>query len=219
MIPTPDLSHLTPKDYETVYEPAEDTFLLLDALEADADDLKDLNPKICLEVGSGSGCVTAFLGQILGPAVLYLCTDINAHACRCTRATCTHNKVAIDSINSTYALALETRLNHSVDVILFNPPYVPTTQEEAVLAQDSRSIGGAWAGGAGGMEITNNFLYCVKDLMSPSARFYLVALRDNGIPDMRQRMLMEHGLRSDIVLQRRAGREHLFILRFVHDEQ
>ena len=69
MIPTPDTSHLTRSDFEHVYEPAgmseseqiaqrifettiaEDTFLLLDALEQDAQALRDLKPRICLEIG------------------------------------------------------------------------------------------------------------------------------------------------------------------------
>jgi hypothetical protein len=65
---------------------------------------------------SGSGCVSAFIGSILGSSAacasprsgrkyepvrilvdmfesVYLCTDINAHASRCTLATGRQNKV------------------------------------------------------------------------------------------------------------------------------
>jgi len=34
-IPTPDFGHLTQKDFLNIYEPSEDTFLLLDALSQD----------------------------------------------------------------------------------------------------------------------------------------------------------------------------------------
>ncbi|KXN83627.1 eRF1 methyltransferase catalytic subunit mtq2 [Leucoagaricus sp. SymC.cos] len=214
MIPTPDLSHLTSKDYALIYEPAEDTFLLLDALESDAQDLKNSKPLICLEVGSGSGCVSSFIAQILGPSVLYLCTDINPYACRYSERTGSQNKVSLECINVSFASPLMARLRRQVGVILFNPPYVPTEYEEAQAAQQDKTIAGAWAGGYDGMQVTNTFLEMVEGLLSELGHFYLVALKQNNIPEIRQRMLREHGLESEIVLQRRAGREHLFILRF-----
>ncbi|TFK76781.1 S-adenosyl-L-methionine-dependent methyltransferase [Pluteus cervinus] len=214
MIPTPDLSHLTSKDYDLVYEPAEDTFLLLDAFETQAGVLRELQPKICLEIGSGSGCVSAFLASILGPSSLYFCTDINPYACTCTRNTGTQNKVVLDCINASFAKPLMLRLRHSVDVIVFNPPYVPTLEDEAEDAQNDHDIRGSWAGGQDGMSVTNLFLQDVETLLSSKGFFFLVALKDNDIPSIQNRMLQDHGLQSKIILQRRAGREHLFILQF-----
>ncbi|KAG5654028.1 hypothetical protein H0H81_008043 [Sphagnurus paluster] len=231
MIPTPDLRHLTAQDYDRVYEPAEDTFLLLDALEADQHDLKRLRPLISLEIGSGSGCVSAFIAKILGPSVrtsrpthfspsltsstVYLCTDINPHACRCTHSTGHHNAAPLDPINTSLAGPLARRLHRAVDVVLFNPPYVPTVPDEADDAQQARGIAGAWAGGVDGMGVTDQFLERVGELMSDRGRFYLVAVPENDVPGIRERMLRVHGLQSEIVLSRRAGREHLFVLRFV----
>jgi release factor glutamine methyltransferase len=47
----PDLDHLTMDDFRHIYEPSDDTFLLMDALEADARDLKARKPRIVVEIG------------------------------------------------------------------------------------------------------------------------------------------------------------------------
>ncbi|KAJ7102308.1 S-adenosyl-L-methionine-dependent methyltransferase [Mycena belliarum] len=216
MIPTPDLSHLRAEDYEHVYEPAEDTFILLDALEQDAEELTSMRALVSLEIGSGSGCVSSFLSSIIGPsAVLYLCTDINPRACDCSTATGRQNKVPLELVNTSLADNLLARLHKSVDIVLFNPPYVPTVHHEASVAQVNRDIGGSWAGGHDGMQITDRFFPQVDSLLAPHGRFYLVAVAQNNIPHIQQRMQQDYGMGSKVVLQRRAGREHLSVIRFM----
>jgi release factor glutamine methyltransferase len=41
-----------------------------------------------------------------------------------------------------------------VDILVFNPPYVPTEEEEGDAAQFEGGISAAWAGGAVGMTTT-----------------------------------------------------------------
>ena len=51
-----------------------------------------------------------------------------------------------------------TRLNQKIDILVFNPPYVPTHSDEAIDAQSTANISGAWAGGKSGMQVTDIIL-------------------------------------------------------------
>ena len=53
-----------------------------------------------------------------------------------------------------------------MDLLLFNPPYVPTESYEVDDAQAGRNIAGSWAGGADGMEVTNQVLEIVEVRLS-----------------------------------------------------
>lgn len=104
--------------------------------------------------------------------------------------------------------------------MIFNPPYVETETDEKDGAQEGRQIGEersgidkAWAGGIDGMEVTEKVLEIVELLLSERGLFYLVTIPQNKPHEIIARM-NRRGLLGEVVLKRRAGGEHLHILRF-----
>ncbi|KAJ2162438.1 HemK methyltransferase member 2 [Coemansia sp. RSA 552] len=213
-IPTPDTGHLSRREFQTVYEPAEDTFLLLDALEADRTELQVQRPTVCVEIGSGSGCVSAFLGEVLHPHPAFIIsTDLNSAATQATQETTQKTPccptVAFEQCQTRFVQSLG-RLCGNIDVLLFNPPYVVTPSEEI----DSSREASAWAGGQNGREVLDLLLPQIPQLLSPATgRFYLVVIEQNR-PDEIIGILGKSGLVGERVLARRAGRESLSILKF-----
>ena len=211
MLPTPDYSHL--KDFPNVYDPCEDTFLLLDALEADLGLLKGLKPEIVIEIGCGSGVVINFLSKHLSIAEigrpLCIATDINSQACQATRRTAEKNGNDVEVVNCDLLEPLADRLERKVDLLVFNPPYVVTERGEL----GSKSIEAAWAGGLNGREVMDRVFPLLDRFLSPSGVFYLVCIKPNNVDDI-QSVLHRFGFDMQVVLNRKAGIENLFILRF-----
>ena len=76
---------------------------------------------------------------------------------------------SLNMINCDLARPIMDRLEHSVDVLLFNPPYVVTESNEI----GSTSLQAAWAGGKDGREVMDRLFPHVDRLLSRTGVFYL----------------------------------------------
>lgn len=207
------------EDFEFVYEPAEDTFLLLDALEKDLPTLKD-RVFVCLECGSGSGTVITALAKSLPPNILMIGTDINFRACQTSKKCARyHNQSSIQIVNTDLAESLVDRLENKVDLLIFNPPYVPTSINETE-ANSINKINLSWAGGSDGRQLIDKFLkdYVPRMLSMPDGVVYLVALDKNNIHELlNYYSSTEYNIKGSVVNERKAGIERLSIIKYEWD--
>ena len=204
--------------YATVYEPREDSFLFLEALDADRELLQSRPRSLVLEVGPGSGIVSAHLSAVLGAAqhALFLGCDINPAAARAAHETFYRNAGQrphlCDTLVGDLCGPLSARLRGQVDVLLFNPPYVPTDDDE-LGHSDLRA---AWAGGADGMAVTSRFLPLVAPLLAPDGLCYLVLERANDPVAIARQMAETWQLTPKRVAACTAKNERLSVWRFSH---
>ncbi|CAM9328867.1 unnamed protein product, partial [Choristocarpus tenellus] len=218
MATVPDLDHFDYREYEEFYEPREDTYLLIDALQEDADQIRNVCPNICLEIGPGSGAVIAFVCSLLRDGegknngqTLFLAADINPQAAEASLRTARANKVEpYEVVCCDLALCMTNGLQGRVDILLFNPPYVPTPSEEV----GSMDIASAWAGGNRGREVIDRFLPHVKagDLLSRKGYFYLVVVEEN-VPEEIMKTMTNQGMEAKVILRNRAKNEMLSVIR------
>lgn len=199
-----------PHDPE-VYDPCDDSFALVDALLSDQAHLKRLAPGLCVEIGCGSGYVVASLALILGAdsGAQFLATDLSPRAAEVAQQTLAAHAVTADVIVTDLVGGLEGRLAGSVDVLLFNPPYVPTPEEDVGCP----GITASWAGGERGRTVINRALELVDSLLSWRGWFYLVTLTAND-PGEICRDMRKLGFASRIVIQRYTEEESLHVLKF-----
>lgn len=209
---TPSLDHITLEEYSKVYEPDQDSFLFLDALEKEYSFLQTLHPSLLLEIGPGTGIISAFLSKLLNKSnpVATIAIDINWDACVITKKTYQQNSIPFtDVIRSNLLQCCVDRLQNAVDMIVFNPPYVPTSSEETFLP----SIESAYAGGARGREVIDVLLPSVSSILSEKGVFYLL-LEQNNNPEEVTSILENTGLKGSLVLRKQCRGEDLRIMKY-----
>ncbi|CAK9437926.1 uncharacterized protein LODBEIA_P23040 [Lodderomyces beijingensis] len=218
MLPTP---HLKDVDYEKIYEPSEDSFYLLDCLEDQKSYLESKfknHVPVVVEIGTGSGIITTFLLQCILQEALYMATDVNPSACTCVLKTashnCPHRAHLVDSLQMSLASAVRP---NTVDILVFNPPYVPAEEVPELSPDDTKDtqwLDLALLGGEDGMVTTWKVLNGLDSILSAGGVAYILFCARNHPESVAQQM-QRRGWKVDVIIHKKAGWEVLSILRFL----
>jgi release factor glutamine methyltransferase len=185
----PDLANW--RDEDEVYQPAEDTRLLAEATR----ETVGAGDRV-LDVGTGSGFVAAVAAE---EGALVVGVDINPHACRQAR------EQGIPAVrgNLTDPFGADC-----FDVVLFNPPYLPTPPD----AEGDDWLEHALSGGEDGRAVVEPFLDDVGRVLAPGGVVLLLVSSLTGLDEVRE-FAAARGLSGEEVAGEKHAFERLVVLR------
>ncbi|MFH1261515.1 MAG: HemK2/MTQ2 family protein methyltransferase [Candidatus Micrarchaeota archaeon] len=188
----------------SVYEPAEDSFML-------AKGAAELKGKI-LEIGCGSGIVSLSNAR-QNPGNHVLGVDINPDAVECASQNAGQNKIK----NAEFmegdlfsAIAHSDRIDKKTkfDAILFNPPYLPTDREDRVKGK----LNHAFDGGDDGRKVLDRFLGEFDAYLKSGGTLFLVQSSLNN-PEKTKSILAIMGYKLEITEQQDFFFEKLYLFK------
>ncbi|MCD6504551.1 methyltransferase [Candidatus Bathyarchaeota archaeon] len=182
--------------HDQVYEPAEDSFLL-------ADNLRLTPCSKVLDLGSGCGIIAVKAAE-LGCEVVAV--DINPYAVYCVKknAELLGLRDRIEVLRTD--LFASFRLGRVFDVVIFNPPYLPTSDFK---------LGGwlekAWDGGKSGREVIARFVDEVGDYLKDGGEVFMVQSSLSKVEET-LKQFREKGFKPKILVKIDFDFETLFLI-------
>jgi len=184
-----------PFDPCQVYSPEADTFLLSDAARAEV----KAGDRV-LEVGTGSGYISAELVRICD----VVATDINPHAALCAR------EHGVDVLRGDLFFGIRS----TFDLVIFNPPYLPTRPEERI----NDWLEFALDGGESGCAVIERFAAEVGRVLAPGGRILILISSLTGLDEVCQ-LFSQHGFIAGVVMQQTVEDEELYVLKIERNKK
>jgi release factor glutamine methyltransferase len=191
---------------DQVYQPEADTHLLLEVT------LKEIRPgDRVLEVGTGSGYIAAGITDLVKKSksecnetsCFVVGTDINPHAVRCAR------EKGLEVVRTNLFDGLRGRF----DLIVFNPPYLPTKPEQRIEDWLEHALDG----GPDGRSVLSQFANEVGMVLAPGGRVLLLISSLTGEEAVIE-IFTKRSYKVEIVTKRRVFDEDLLVLRIRKNE-
>ena len=173
-------------DFENVYYPSDDSYLLIDYLKKkiNSDLFDGINlDKIeqILDLGTGTGIIAIFFQLIksqnpkFNPRIY--ASDILEESIICAKKNEVLNKInnQITYFQSNLFKSFSKSLRSSFNIIVFNPPYLPSSQFIKDKT-DKKGIDHSWEGGLKGVEILIDFLKEAKYFLNLNKAHYIYCI-------------------------------------------
>lgn len=180
-----------------VYKPAEDTFLLAENLAVEEDD-------VVLDMGTGCGILGILAAE---KARKVVAVDVNPYAVQCARINAKLNSVTAKMDIRRGSLFEPLKEDERFDVIIFNPPYLPSK-----AVRQKTWIERAWSGGPTGRSLIDRFISEAPNHLKKDGRILLVQSSLSGIGET-VRKLEEAGFRVDVIAERKVAFERIVLVR------
>jgi release factor glutamine methyltransferase len=158
---------------DDVYPPSDDSYLLADAASY-------LRGSI-LEMGCGSGLASIACAKA-HPENLVLGVDISSSAVRIAKQNADRNLLpnALFTVSDLFSKVGVQRF----DAIIFNPPYLPTDDDEVIRGP----LNHAFDGGADGRKVLERFLDEFDQFLKPGGVLLLIQSSLNGLEKTQSRL-------------------------------
>lgn len=174
-----------------VYPPSDDSFLL-------ADNIQTKENERVLDMGTGCG-IQGIIASKMGGVVTS--SDISEGSLKYARRNAELNGVDITLVKSDLFEDIEGEF----DLIMFNPPYLPT---EPLDYDDELTM--SWDGGDTGRETTDRFIKGLKDHLSKNGRVLLIQ-SSISMPEKTSALFMRCGLACKIIDEKPLFFERLYL--------
>ena len=193
-----------------VYLPSDDTDLMIDVLEQEI-----VKPNkffdSAIELGAGNGFLSI---EIYDNIKELISTDINPIVIDYLLNV--KEQYHLEKQKITYSNLFDSiDENKKFDLIIFNPPYVPTDE---ILSEDDDEINGydlAVNGGERGREIIDLFIEQLPKHLKETGTCYLLVSSLNDISDIIKK-LSEKKLMAQIINSKKLFFEELFVLKITN---
>ncbi len=213
---------------DKVYSPSDDTFLLIDYFKKNVNNLyfdgKDLKSiRYILDMGTGTGIIAIFIKLLANKFVNFnpeiYASDILEEAIICAKNNekLNSSENSIQYIHSDLFKSFPDKLKQKFDIIIFNPPYLPSLEIE--IKETPNSVDYSWDGGKRGCELIIEFFNQVHNFLNTNHSYLLYYISSSRM-DLNHiiKILETSGFQNTILVKKHIFFEDIMLNRVIFRE-